>query len=80
MIEDCALEHNRRVAWARYYQTRRDMEALQLLAAELAEWVEVTNEQMPAPLQQLVTMVRADLAPRDLAVVRRYVAHHARAA
>jgi hypothetical protein len=57
---DDALERNRRVAWARYYEARRELDAAALLAAELAEWL---GPDVPPAAAQAAEMARSAVGP-----------------
>lgn len=74
MIEDLPLERNRRAAWARFYEARRNLEAEQLRNVELAVWIERLDPPSDHPVWAEVE--RALGGARDafaLDGVRRYV-------
>lgn len=75
---DHALEANRRVAWARYYAMRADCKHLALWAAELAEWLEQTETDLPEPATQLIEAVRYGVTVPDQRRIERFVRFHAR--
>lgn len=75
---DNALEVNRRVAWARYYAMRSDCKHIALWAAELAEWLEQCDADLPEPATQLIEAVRSGVTVPDQRRIATFVRFHAR--
>jgi len=73
---DWALERNRRLAWAKYYAVRRDRDRIASWAAELAEWLDATDVDLPDAALDLIGAARAGVADHDRAIITRFVRFH----
>lgn len=73
MLEDMALERNRRAAWAKYYAVRSQLSETEMRRAELAVFVEMLNPPAGHPVWEEVAAALEPIKARDLEYVRRYV-------
>lgn len=76
MLEDPALERNRRWAWRSFYMQRRETEAAIMWAGELAEWLGRSDLPQPPACAEVVDLVRSRLSANDLTIISRYVDWH----
>lgn len=72
-IYDHALEQNRRIAWARFYRTRADLQQVTLWARELVEYVEASVDDPPAEMLELMAMIDDAVSEQDRRLIRRFV-------
>lgn len=79
MIYDDALERNRRQGWARYFACRNQLTTTEMLAAELAVWIETLDIALPedetSPLRQAIGQALDAVDNHGLEIIRRYVHH-----
>lgn len=68
-----AVARERRVAWARFYSSRSELDTARLHAAELAAWIETLGVAIPRPVAELIATVRRSVPAEDLARVERFV-------
>lgn len=73
---DHALEHNRRVAWAKFYSARAECETMTLWAGELAAWLDQLDIVLPEPCRDVIALVSAAVPARDRLAIARYVTYH----
>lgn len=73
MLEDMALERNRRAAWAKYFAVKNALGEVELRRAELAVFVELLDPPPGHPVWEEVAAALEQVKPGDLVHVRRYV-------
>lgn len=80
MLEDMALEKNRRYAWARFYQVRAELEDAMvrlgdevMRRAEIAVYVEMLGPPADHPVWEEIQAAYEAVGPADLEHVRQFV-------
>lgn len=70
MIYDHALESNRRCAWAKFFTTRKLLEAERLRVAELTVWIERLDPPATHPVWEHVDKALSEHDPFAVSGIR----------